>query len=162
MPELSGVTSYVCHKCNHDGPQSPSPLAPSFNALQGLPGHHPESGPAQVSVMGGSASDPSISALVPVTITDNGAMVYQDSDLERLMEEANEQEREELVNWARDVVEEPLPSFNDFLPQFDGRMAVLGFVRDPSQELTPPDGDCALHAISAQVLIRACPCRLKA
>ena len=109
--------------------------------------------------MGGSASDPSISALVPVTITDNGAMVYQDSDLERLMLEANEQERErerereELVNWARDVREEPLPSFNDFLPQFDERMAVLGFVRDPSQELTPPDGDCALHAISAQVLI---------
>ena len=154
----------MCHKCNHDGPQSPTPLAPSFNALQGLPGHQAQSGPAPVPVMG--ASDPSISALVPVSITDNGAMVYQDSDLERLMEEANDQERarqrEELVNWARDRREEPLPSFNDFLPQFDDRMSVLGFVRDPSQELTPPDGDCALHAISAQVLIRACPYRLKA
>ena len=88
-----------------------------------------------------------------VSITDNGDMVYRDPDLERLLVEAEEQETESLVTWARDVVEKAtvLPSYSDYWPQFDARMNQLGFVRDPSQEFTPPNGDCALEAITAQV-----------
>ena len=159
MPSLSNVTSFVCHKCNNAGPPSPNPHAARFNALQGLPGHRPdESVPAvpapvpdmggsaaPVPDMGGSASDPSslVTASVPVPVD----MVYQDSDLESLVME-KEREMEELVNSAKVVVEQAKPSFNDRWPQFDERMKDLGFVRDPSQELTPADGDCALHAIS--------------
>ena len=58
-------------------------------------------------------------------------------DIERLLAEAKEPDAK--------------PSFIDCWPQFDDRMNYLGFVRDPLQEKTPPDGDCALHAISAQV-----------
>ena len=87
-----------------------------------------------------------------VSVPDPVDMVYQDSDLESLvMEKEQEREMEELVSRAKVVVEQAKPSFNDCWPQFDDRMNDLGFVRDPSQELTPADGDCALHAISAQV-----------
>ena len=163
LPSLSNVTTFVCHKCNNDGPPSPNPRAARFNALQGLPGHRPdESVPAPVPDIGespapdigGSASDPSSLVRVSVPVPVN--MVYPDSELDTLVmehekEKEREREREELVNWAKDVSEHDKPSFNDCWPQFDDRMNVLGFVRDPSQELTPADGDCALHAISAQV-----------
>ena len=86
-----------------------------------------------------------------VTITDNGNMVYRDSDLERLMVEAEEQETESLVTWAVAEKATVLPSYSELGPQSDERMNSLGFVRDPSQEKTPPNGDCALEAIVVQV-----------
>ena len=162
-----GVTSYVCHKCNPTGPPSSHHQAraprPRFNALEGLPGHTPalpssdQGIEAQMSACSpardhGPAPGPG-TQMGTVSITDNGDMVYRDPDLERLLVEAEEQETESLVTWARDVVEKAtvLPSYSDYWPQFDARMNQLGFVRDPSQEFTPPNGDCALEAITAQV-----------
>lgn len=177
-----GVTSFVCHKCNPTGPP-PSRgrgrgrvrgrgrgRAPRFNALEGIPGHRPVLPPSDQGAQSpASACSPALDTghsidldtqmdnvpltTGPVTITDNGNMVYRDSDLERLMVEAEEQETESLVSWAKDVAEKAtvLPSYSEFGPQFDERMNSLGFVRDPSQEQTPPNGDCALEAIVAQV-----------
>ena len=171
-----GVTSFVCHKCNPTGPP-PSRgrgrgRAPRFNALEGIPGHRPVPAPSdQRAQSPASAFSPALDTghsinvtlstqmdnvpltTGPVTITDNGNMVYRDSDLERLMVEAEEQETESLVSWAKNLADKAvvLPSYSEFGPQFDQRMNSLGFVRDPSQEQTPPNGDCALEAIVSQV-----------
>ena len=77
-----------------------------------------------------------------VSLSDPSAIMYADTDLELLMMEAREQEQ--LVTTEK-------PHYHESWPQFDSRMEALGMVRDPSQRNTTPDGDCVLHAISAQV-----------
>ena len=94
-----------------------------------------------------------------VSIADPSTIMYQDDDLvERLMMETQDQPRQEpAANQDQPRQEsaanqvQPKPTFNNCWPQFDHRMETLGMVRDPSQRETEPDGDCALHVISAQV-----------